>query len=276
MLEFMIETAQAAGDIHLQYFEVLTKDEINFKQRRDLLTKADVEAEKFIVKAISEKFPTDSIYAEEGAPITKNPRRWWFVDPVDGTTSFAHGHPFWCTALALMEDGVVTHGVIWAAYLRELFICERGKVAEFTSGHGKLRKMRVSRTEEVENALMGTGFPYKRNEVSNNNIDTVSTVVLRARDIRRCGAAALDLAYVACGRLDGFWEPYLCSWDVAAGSLMIQEAGGRVTDFAGGDDFVFDETVLATNGKIHDEMLKMMRPLGPEYTRRARPTIATS
>jgi myo-inositol-1(or 4)-monophosphatase len=220
----------------------------------DLVTEADRKSEALLVDRIAREYPGHGVVAEEGTGRPQRSAFRWLVDPLDGTTNFAHGYPHYAVSLALQENGTTVVGVVYDVFLGELFVAERGRGA-FLNG----QPLRVSSVSEIRRALLGTGFPYDRQTSPVNNFDHFVTVQKAAQGVRRDGSACLNLCYVACGRFDGYWEMKLNPWDVAAGALMVIEAGGRVTDFAGG---LFDESGLetvATNGLLHDELVALLR-----------------
>ncbi len=244
--------AMRAGRIQRKFYEgpldVMRKGEV------DLLTQVDLRSQEVILKTLRKAFPQDAFLAEENQEghhaSLKGPI--WVIDPLDGTTNYAHGFPFFAVSIAFREHGTTQFGLIYQPLLRELFIAHRGRGA---TRNGK--PIHVSRSPKVAESLLATGFPYDRRISPRNNLDLFHHFELAALCVRRAGAAALDLAYVAAGRLDGFWEPKLSAWDVAAGILMVQEAGGRVTDYRG--KLVRDlwgGEVVASNGRIHREMVK--------------------
>ena len=233
-----------------------------YKGDVDLVTVADRTAEKLIRKRLSQAFPEHGIFGEEGTRDRLEGEFRWYVDPLDGTTNFAHGLPQFCVSMGLErrlvkrpgglaedEDGTLVAAVIYDPLRDELYAAERGRGALLNG-----RKMRVSSTPELAEALLATGFPsHKRHE--SPNIHFYQEFCLRSHGVRRAGSAALDLAYVAAGRLDGFWEFNLNPWDTAAGILLIEEAGGRVTNFSGGPFRLDSREILASNGLIHSELI---------------------
>jgi len=253
-LDFATAIAREAGGILLQGWGKVAQ--VGFKGEVDLVTEYDTRAEQMIVSALRQTFPNHVILAEEqGAlgPENGELALQWLIDPLDGTTNFAHGFPAFAVSLALMERGQPTIGVIYDPTRDECFAAIRGEGATLNG-----RPVRVSPTPTLNVALLGTGFAYDRRARPDNNVGHFSHFLRRCQGMRRAGAAALDLAYVACGRLDGFWELRLHPWDVAAGVLLIQEAGGRVTDLTGGPDYLSGEQIVASNGHIHEEMLKVL------------------
>jgi myo-inositol-1(or 4)-monophosphatase len=238
--------------------------ETEYKGDVDLVTVADRTVEKLIRKRLGEAFPEHGIYGEEGTRERLGGEFRWYVDPLDGTTNFAHGFPQFCVSLGLERkspedapghDGTLVAAVIYDPLRNELFTAERGRGARLNG-----RPMRVSRTPELAEALVATGFPSHKRHLS-PNIHFYHEFTLRSHGVRRAGSAALDLAYVAAGRLDAFWEFNLNPWDTAAGVLLIEEAGGRVTDFSGGEFKLDSREVLASNGLIHNELVGLFNDM---------------
>ncbi|MCK6439582.1 MAG: inositol monophosphatase [Planctomycetes bacterium] len=244
---------QAAGKILLSYFERLKPGQVEPKSsHRDLLTVADSEAEQYVIEAIRKRFPNHAILGEEQGFIAGSDPYCWVIDPLDGTTNFVHGFPFYAVSIGVLERGEPVAGVIEAPSLGETFTVARGSGTRLNG-----RRCAVSAAKDLSRSVLATGFSYNRNEVARNNIDNHSRLVLDVHDIRRPGAASIDLAYVAAGRFDGFWELYLKPWDVAAGALMVREAGGEASDFAGSADstgWLWGENIVASNGRIHHEI----------------------
>ena len=244
--------------------------ETEYKGDVDIVTVADRTVEKLIRTRLGEAFPDHGIYGEEGTRERMTGEFRWYVDPLDGTTNFAHGFPQFCVSMGLEhrtgieqrpspeqrpaglkpeQDGTLVAGVIYDPLRNELFTAERGQGARLNG-----RPMKVSRTPQLAEALLGTGFPSRKRHAS-PNIHFYQEFTLRSHGVRRAGSAALDLAYVACGRMDGFWEFNLNPWDTAAGILLIEEAGGKVTNFAGAPYQLKSDEILATNGLIHEELI---------------------
>jgi myo-inositol-1(or 4)-monophosphatase len=229
------------------------------KGRRELVTQADREMERAIVESLERAFPGHAILAEEGvlspagAP-DKSSDYVWIVDPLDGTTNFVHDLPFYCIALALAERGEIVAGSVLAPRLGERFSAVRGGGATRNGA-----PLRVSSTGALADALLATGFSYNRNEPGrDDNLARLGRVLPRCRDLRRYGSAQLDLCYVAAGVYDGYWEMYLAPYDVAAGALIVREAGGRVSDLTGGAQWLRGGQILASNGVLHDELLALV------------------
>ncbi|MFQ6109152.1 MAG: inositol monophosphatase family protein [Candidatus Aminicenantales bacterium] len=228
--------------------------EVSFKGVVDLVTDLDTQAQRIIFEHLSSRFPDHDFLGEEGLCRRKGGDLRWIIDPLDGTTNYAHSFPVFCVSLALESKGEIVLGVVYDPMRKELFSAVKGKGA-FLDG----KKIRVSSVDELDKSLVATGFPYDLRESSVNNIDHFNNFLLRVQAIRRCGSAALDLCYVACGRFDGFWELKLHPWDVAAGALIVQEAGGCVSGFQNQMFSIFGTEILATNGQIHQQMVEVLR-----------------
>jgi myo-inositol-1(or 4)-monophosphatase len=227
---------------------------IAYKGTVNLVTEMDFLAEKKIVSLIRRRHPDHGFLAEEKVQKrTASPFRW-IIDPLDGTTNYAHGFPVYSVSIALEKEGEVILGVVYDPARDELFVSQKGKGARLNG-----RRIAVSSTPRLSRSLLATGFPYDLRESRVNNFDHFRNFALCTHAVRRCGSAALDLCYVAAGRSDGFWEMKLGPWDLAAGSLMVTEAGGRVTDFEGRPLGLDGRRVLASNSRIHREMMKILR-----------------
>lgn len=253
MLDFAIRVAREAGSVLRDNFG--KKIEISHKSKIDLVTEVDIASEKLIKELITSHYPKHQILAEEGGEYGSNPSSQyrWIVDPLDGTTNYAHGLPFFCVSIALEKAGEVVCGVVYDPVHDELFAAERGSGATLNG-----RTIKVSSVAEINRALLVTGFPYDIHTDEFNNINNFIRFIKTAQAIRRLGSAALDLCYVACGRMEGFWELKLKPWDMAAGALIVQEAGGRVTRFDGEAFNPYLNEVLASNGLVHKDMLKVL------------------
>ena len=254
------ETAAAAGGEVLQrYAAGLDGVRTEFKGRRELVTEADREAERAIVGSLQRALPEHAILAEEGVLTPRGaPDRpcdhVWIIDPLDGTTNFVHALPYYCVALGLAVRGEVVVSTLLAPRLGERFSAVRGGGA-WRNG----APIRVSATAAVSDALLCTGFSYNRNEPGRDtNVARLERALAECRDLRRYGSAQLDLAYVAAGIYDAYWEMYLAPYDVAAGALLVREAGGRVSDLTGGEDWLYGGQILASNGALHEPMLALV------------------
>jgi myo-inositol-1(or 4)-monophosphatase len=254
MLDFAIQTAREAGRVLAEKFgraslAVTQKGDI------DIVTEADLAAERLIVERIRSYYPRHSILTEEAGDVVsveKSAEHKWVVDPLDGTTNYAHGYPCFCVSIALEQAGEIVLGVVHDPTRDETFAAERGGGATLNG-----RRIRVSEVEEMNRALVCTGFPYdvrERSEFARH----FRNFIMHAQGVRRDGAAALDLAYVACGRFDGFWEEGLKPWDVAAGKIIIEEAGGRITHYDDTPFRIYTPPVVASNGLLHAEMLRVL------------------
>jgi myo-inositol-1(or 4)-monophosphatase len=256
--EFIEATAREAGALLRERIDDLHT--IGYKGEINLVTEADRLSEALIVERIRGSFPDHGILTEESPEIANGSRFRWIVDPLDGTTNYAHGYPVFCVSIALEMEGMIHLGAVFDPMLDELFIAERGAGA-FLNG----RRLTVSREAKLSRSLLATGFPYDLRENRNNNINYFDVMILNAQAVRRAGSAALDLAYLAAGRFDGFWELKLAPWDMAAGWLLVEEAGGVVTDLHGDPFDLYSPHILASNGLIHSEMSRMFAGTDPLY-----------
>ena len=247
-----VTAAKLAGA--LQKERLWSKLDISYKGEIDLVTEVDRRCEELIVGHLKGAFPEHSFLAEEDSYQSGSLPFKWIVDPLDGTTNYAHGFPWFCVSIALEHEGEVLLGVIYHCMMDELFTAVKGRGA-FLNGS----TIRVSARKPLRSSLLATGFPYDRTRDNENNFGNFVNFQLAARAVRRAGAAALDLAYVAAGRLDGYWECKLKPWDVAAGSLLVAEAGGELSNHAGEPYSVYDHRILASNGAIHQEMLEVLK-----------------
>ena len=235
---------------------------IGYKDEVNLVTEVDKISEETILKIIKKNFPDHAILTEESEGKKSKSTYKWIIDPLDGTTNYAHGFPMYCVSVALEKDGEIILGVVYNPNLDELFVAEKGKGAIFSEGfrgHKLKRKISVSQTTELSQSLLATGFPYDIRKSKIDNLDHFANFYKKAQAVRRGGSAALDLCYLAMGRFDGFWELKLSPWDMAAGKLMVEEAGGKVTDFLGGSFNIYLKEILASNGKIHQQMIDVLK-----------------
>jgi len=250
----LLEATHEAGGIILSYFGgtfgIDHKEGIN-----NLVTEVDKMAEAKIIEVITKAFPGHSIIGEEGGEHIQESDYQWIIDPIDGTVNFAHGIPLCCVSIGVTYKGSVIMGAVYNPMMNEFFFAEKGKGATLNGD-----PIHVSKKSDFKTAFLVTGFPYKWPETSlEHPVMVFERMVLQGLPIRRLGSAAIDLCWVACGRFDGFWEYNLSAWDVAAGYLMVLEAGGTITDFEGKIGNVFDKQTLATNGLIHKDILRVIR-----------------
>jgi len=255
LLPFLEDVTEKAGEAVLSFFRGSFR--VDLKDTRpggiDIVTEADLASEGIILEAIGRTFPGHDILTEETITNDSGSRYLWLVDPLDGTVNFTHGLPMFCVSIALTEGGSLVAGMVYDPLRKERFSAVRSRGA-FLNG----RPIRVSGAKQLNASVVATGFPYDRAFSPENNVAEFTQIVTRVQGIRRYGSAAMDLAYVACGRLDGFWELKLKPWDQAAGMLLVQEAGGRVTDRGGDPTDPRTLSIVATNGLIHDQLVALL------------------
>lgn len=251
-LEIAKQACLISGEIQTAHF--YQDHEIQFKGDINLVTEVDKKCEQEIVSLIQGQFPTHDILAEEGSGSRKDSEYKWMIDPLDGTTNYAHRYPLFCTSIALEYKGEIILGAVYDPNRRELFIAEKGSGATLNDS-----RIHCSKIKDLKKALLATGFAYNVAQNKENNLNHFQNFILNAQAVRRDGVAAIDLCYTAIGRYDGFWELDLFPWDVAAGYLIIKEAGGQMTDFQGNPFSVYSNEVLASNGLLHKAMLKVLR-----------------
>jgi len=247
-----VSAGKAAGAIQKELFG--TDIEIGYKGRIDVVTNVDLQCEREIIRIIHSEYPDHTILAEEESQKPKESKCKWIIDPLDGTVNFAHGFPLFSSSIALEVEGNVVLGVVYDPIRDELFTGKRGGGA-FLNG----QPIHVSGTDKLEQSLLATGFSYHIREIKNNNLDHFGRFAFRAQSIRRAGSATLDLSYVAMGRFDGFWEMNLFPWDMAAASLILEEAGGELS-LTNGDPFsLYRNEIIGSNGLIHREMVEVLK-----------------
>ena len=257
VLDAAVEAARRGGEVLLGHWRNLPTGSIEEKKKNDYVTIADRESEDLIVASIRNRFPSDGFLAEEGSGRSAGGEaRTWIVDPLDGTANFIAGFPFWCVSIAAREAGKIVAGVVWDPLRSELYTAERGG-GSFRNG----TRLAVSPRPGVDGAFLATGFPFRSRDRIDLYLALFRSVFLRARGIRRAGSAALDLAQVAAGVYDGFFEFHLAPWDIAAGALLIEEAGGRVTDFDGGERYWERGNVIAGPPRVVDDLLVLASPI---------------
>jgi len=252
MKDFLREIILAAGAVSLEYRQRLESIQVSHKSRKDIVTEADIAVENYLVGRINQRYPDHAILGEESGS-HKGSSSWrWIIDPIDGTVSFVRGQVFYSISVCVEKDGEFVYGAVYAPALDELFTAEKGGGAFLND-----RAIRVSGEDELDLCLMATGFACMRYDNQRNNIEYFNKVMPRIADIRRCGSAALDMCYVACGRVDGFWELELNIYDLAAGVLIAREAGATVSDFSGGPVTDYKE-IVCTNGLLHDGLVAVL------------------
>ena len=256
--------ALSAGKIVLRHFERLDKIAVNIKQHNDFVSEVDIQSEQDIIRNLRKIYPNHVIIAEEsGLSTGGDDDCQWLIDPLDGTTNYLHGLPHFAISIAFRYKGKVESAVIYDPLRQEIFTASRGAGAQLND-----RRIRVKVLAGLDNALLGTGFPFRYPQHRQAYLQMFDTLLSHCSDIRRTGAAALDLAYIASGRLDGFWEIGLKEWDIAAGALIVQEAGGLVSDFAGGNAFLKTGNVVAGSPKVFKGVLTAIQPhLTPQLNR---------
>lgn len=252
MLNIAIRAARTAGDSIVREMDRTRDISIETKGKNDFVTEVDKNAEGIIISVIKNAYPEHAFLAEESGQEGENDYLW-IIDPLDGTTNFLHGFPHFSVSIALQNKGVLEQAVIYDPLKQELFTASKGKGAQLNN-----RKIRVSIKKTLDGALLGTGFPYNNESVMQQFIESYKNLFPNVAGIRRAGVASLDLAYVACGRLDGFWEFNLRPWDIAAGALIIQEAGGINAELTGGADYMETGNIISANPKMIKAMLKVL------------------
>lgn len=254
MLELAIEAAKEAGRFLKQNVGKVHQVDRKLGQETNLVTAIDRKAESMIVERIRKRYPHHSFLGEEFGKSDEQSEYKWIIDPLDGTTNFTHGLPIFCVSIGLEVRGELRLGVVYDPNLDELFTVEKGKGAYLNK-----RRLHVSSTSKLGESLLVTGFPYDIRSKTESILVHFENFLKEAQAVRRLGSAALDLCYVAAGRFDGYWETYLNPWDMAAGVLMVQEAGGKCTDLQGFPTTVYEKPILATNGLIHEQMVEVLR-----------------
>ena len=258
MLDFIETLLARAGELCRTGLKQDLFEDVDFKGQKDLVTVVDRGVENHIIKHIRSHYPEHDIIGEETGSHLTGSAYQWIIDPIDGTTSYFHRQPYFSVSIGVKKNGVPVYGGVYAPLLGQMFLAERGNGATLNGN-----AIKVSSSMKLVDSVLATGFACLRAELEHNNLVYFTRIVPHIRDIRRCGSAALDLAYVASGRYDGFWELNLNDYDIAAGVLLVQEAGGNVIDFTGGSQYP-ERGIIATNGRIDDELLALF----PESTGR--------
>jgi len=254
MINIATRAARSAGRILMRYFEHTESLRIDEKNRNDFVSEVDRQAEQVIIQELRSKYPGHSFLGEETGTHAGNDYQW-VIDPLDGTTNYLHGVPQFAVSIALKHKGRLEHGLVYDPVREEMYTASRGSGAQLND-----RRIRVSQRPGLEGALLGTGIPFRDQRFLKQYLAMLEDLVVDTAGIRRPGSAALDFAYVAAGRTDGFWELGLAQWDFAAGALLVREAGGVVTDIAGGDRYLETGNVIAGGLKVHGAMLRLIRP----------------
>lgn len=249
-----MQAAQQSGKLLRERIGNIDHDDVNQKSFSDFVTKIDLESERIIIENLKTHFPNHTVMAEESAKDFKEAEFLWIIDPLDGTTNFIHGFPFIAISIALMHRGELILGVIYDPLRNELFYAEKGSGA-FLNG----KRINVSSTKDPKYSLIATGFPFRNKNYVEDYVKIFHQMLYSVNDLRRAGAAAIDLAYVACGRVDGFFEYALSPWDIAAGVVLIKEAGGKVSDFYGKDRYMQTGNIVAGNPEVHDFLCQKLK-----------------
>ncbi|HOT95604.1 MAG TPA: inositol monophosphatase family protein [bacterium] len=251
--EEAIAAARAAAVVLMRHFGAIQREQIDLKGAADFVTFVDKSSEQLIIDRLSRAFPAHSFYAEESSRADGGGCRW-IIDPLDGTTNYIHAIPVFSISIALEVEGEIQFGLVLDPVRDELFTAEKGDGATCNGA-----AIAVSATTEPGRSLLATGFPFKQKHHLDIYLEAFRALFLQVSGVRRLGSAALDLCYVACGRFEGYWEMGLSPWDAAAASLILTEAGGRISDFSGGDRAVWSGNVVASNGRLHEMMLQVTR-----------------
>ncbi|MEJ2061159.1 MAG: inositol monophosphatase family protein [Gammaproteobacteria bacterium] len=255
MLNVAVKAARAAGNVITRHIDRVDNLTIRSKSANDFVSEVDHQAEDAIIRILKRAYPQHAILAEESGS-QGDSEYTWIIDPLDGTTNFLYGIPQFATSIALAHRGRIEHAVIFDPLKNELFTASRGGGAQLNN-----RRMRVSQRKDLKGALLGTGIPFRETQNLDHYLETLRVLLPSTAGVRRAGSAALDLAYVAAGRFDGFWEYGLHSWDMAAGVLLVQEAGGMVAEPDGGENYLQSGNVVAAGPKVFKAMLEALKPL---------------
>jgi len=256
MLNIAVRAARAAGTIITRNMDRIDRLNIVSKKNNDFVTEIDTKAEQAIIETIHQSYPDHGIFAEESGLSNEDSEYQWIIDPLDGTTNFLHGFPQFAVSIALKAKGRLEVAVVYDPVAQEMFTAVRGEGAQLND-----KKIRVSGHKGLDGALLATGFPYTDQSYLDTYLDTMKAVMAPAAGIRRPGSAALDLAWTAAGRVDGFWEFNLNAWDIAAGVLIVREAGGIVSDLTGGENYMKSGDIIAASPKVFPAMLKQIHPI---------------
>ncbi|WP_133129561.1 inositol monophosphatase family protein [Legionella yabuuchiae] len=256
LLNIGISAARQAGDIIVRHIDQLDRIKITTKSQEEFFSEVDVKAEQAIINTIHKAYPDHGIIAEESGVQQERADTVWIIDPLDGTNNYLHGFPFFAVSIAIRVKNRIEHGIVYDPLRHECFSASRGGGARLND-----RRIRVSKQSQLSAAMLGTGFTMRNEQIAKRYFPTLEAVFGKCAGFRRTGSAALDLAYVASGRLDGFWEFGLKPWDIAAGALLVQEAGGLISDPLGGEHFLKHGDVIAGNPKIFKSLLQTINPV---------------
>ena len=259
MLNIAVKAARRAGAIINRASQDIGTLTIKSKNFNDFVSEVDVAAERAIIETLKDAYPTHGFLGEESGSTSYQSDFIWIIDPLDGTTNFLHGFPQYCVSIALQHKGEITQAVIYEPNRNDLYTATKGRGAFLND-----KRIRVSKCHKLQDALIGTGFPFRDFKYLNDYLNMFKSMIQKTTGIRRAGSAALDLAYVASGALDGFWEIGLSPWDIAAGGLLIQEAGGLVTDLSGQTGWLESGNILVASPKIHDDMQSLISSFLPQ------------
>jgi myo-inositol-1(or 4)-monophosphatase len=255
LLNIAVSAARQAGEIIVRHMDQVDRLKITAKNGHEYFSEVDIKAEQAIITAIHKAYPGHGILAEESGAKDGDGESIWIIDPLDGTSNYLHGFPFFSVSIALKIKGRIEHGVVYDPLRHECFAASRGRGARVND-----KRIRVSKQTQLSASLLGTGFPFRDMTLAQRYLPTFEALFGKCAGVRRTGSAALDLAYVASGRLDGFWEFGLRPWDIAAGSLLIREAGGLISDVHGGDDFLKQGDIVAGTPKVFKSLLQTISP----------------
>lgn len=253
LLHIAVNAARQAGDIIIRHMDQVEHLKITAKNSHEFCSEVDIKAEQAIIRAIRKAYPDHGLLAEESGFQEGKDECLWIIDPLDGTSNYLHGFPFFSVSIALKVKNRIEHGVVYDPLRHECFAASRGRGARLND-----KRIRVSKQTQLSASLLGTGFSFRNLNLAQKNLPTFQALMGKCAGVRRTGSAALDLAYVASGRLDGFWEFGLRPWDIAAGSLLIREAGGFISDFQGGDNFLNHGDTVAGNPRIFKPLLQTL------------------
>lgn len=256
LLNIALNAARLAGDVIIRHLDQIDRLKITEKSSQDFCSEVDLKAEQLIISTIHKAYPEHGIMAEESGYQEGNGESIWIIDPLDGTSNYLHGFPFFSVSIALQVKGRIEHGVVYDPLRHECFSASRGRGARLND-----RRIRVSKQTQLNHSLLGTGIPFRDVSLAKRYLPTLEALSGKCAGVRRTGSAALDLAYLAAGRVDGFWQFGLRPWDLAAGALLIKEAGGLVSDAKGGEDFLNTGDVVAGTPKVFKALLQTIGPV---------------